>query len=92
MQRTHQGQPSDSDGYTAPYPSCSLMWKVISGLLKYMCATTHRPQAEAEYLTCRILQYQFGLVPDKGILRNSAGLRAVQGNDIVFNADGAVDA
>jgi len=60
--------------------------------LERICATTTRPQAEAEHLARRILQQQFGLVPDKGILRNSAGLRAVQGHYIVFNADGTVDA
>jgi hypothetical protein len=53
---------------------------------------TNPPQTETKHLTSRILQYQFGLVPDKGILRNSAGLRAVQGHDIILNADGAVDA
>lgn len=68
-----------------------VMWIYISALLERTCATTNPPQTETKHLTSRILQYQFGLVPDKGILRNSAGLRAVQGHDIILNADGAFD-
>ena len=60
-------------------------------LLECIFAATHRPLAETEYLTCRILQHQFGLVSDEGILRNSTGLRTVQRHDIVLYAYDTID-
>ena len=60
--------------------------------LEAVAAIIIRSQPKTKCPAGRILKNQPGPVSNKGILCNGAGLRAVQADDVVFDANCPVDA